>query len=41
MHLALVALHLTLQARYPNCSGCHFELKQVGTPMPIEHANAF
>jgi hypothetical protein len=30
MHLVLIALHLTLQARYPHCSGCHFELKQVG-----------
>jgi hypothetical protein len=30
MHLVLGALHLTLQARYPHCSGCHFELKQVG-----------
>jgi hypothetical protein len=30
MHLVLVALLLSRQARYPNCAGCHFELKQVG-----------
>jgi hypothetical protein len=30
MHLLPNALHLTLQARYLHCSGCHFELKQLG-----------
>jgi hypothetical protein len=30
MHLLPNALLLTLQARYPHCSGCHFELKQLG-----------
>jgi hypothetical protein len=30
MYLMLIALHLTLQARYLYCSRWHFELKQVG-----------
>jgi hypothetical protein len=30
MPLLQNAVHLTLQARYLHCSGCHFELKQVG-----------
>jgi hypothetical protein len=32
MHLLPNALHLTLQARYLHCLGCHFELKQLGFP---------
>jgi hypothetical protein len=30
MHLLPNALHLTLQASYLPCRGCHFELKQLG-----------
>jgi hypothetical protein len=30
VHLLPNALPLTLQSRYLHCSGCHFELKQVG-----------
>jgi hypothetical protein len=30
MHLLRKALHLTLQARYLHCLGCHFEVKQIG-----------
>jgi hypothetical protein len=30
VHLLPNALHLTLQARCLHCSGCHFELKQLG-----------
>jgi hypothetical protein len=41
MHLLPNALRLSLQAKYLHCSGCHFELKQLGLLPPIEHANAF
>jgi hypothetical protein len=30
MHLLSNAPHLNLQAKYLHCSGCHFELKQLG-----------
>jgi hypothetical protein len=30
MRLLLNALHLTLRAKHLHCSGCHFEIKQLG-----------
>jgi hypothetical protein len=40
MHLLPNALHLNFQAKHLHCSGCHFQLKQMGLLLPIKHTNA-